>query len=204
MLEDMPWAPATDETELGRRITDFVTTVRQDTYEIYVRFDAAQDERSLMSGRLNMLFRDRCAHTHTALLIEREARLSCEAWRRSMDASDTARSEVRALRTTVLAQQTEIAALRNMAPKRTTRANPVDTTATTSVTNAQLKAMIDQGVIVALATCDADRSMNANESHNSGKGVRRNERAAHECTYPDLMKCQPLNFKGIEGVVELT
>ncbi|GJU39887.1 hypothetical protein Tco_1192844 [Tanacetum coccineum] len=32
--------------------------------------------------------------------------------RRSMDASDTARSEVRALRTTVLAQQTEFAALR--------------------------------------------------------------------------------------------
>ncbi|GJW10751.1 putative reverse transcriptase domain-containing protein [Tanacetum coccineum] len=39
-----------------------------------------------------------------------------------------------------------------MAPKRTTRANPADTTATTSVTNAQLKAMIDQGVTDALAS----------------------------------------------------
>ncbi|GKG03006.1 hypothetical protein Tco_0310642, partial [Tanacetum coccineum] len=44
--------------------------------------------------------------------MEREARLSREAWRQSMDASDTARSEVRALRTTVLVQQMEIAALR--------------------------------------------------------------------------------------------
>ncbi|GJW28770.1 hypothetical protein Tco_0045645 [Tanacetum coccineum] len=60
---------------------------------------------------LNMLHRDRRAHARTALFIEREARLSCEAWGRSMDASDTARSEVRAMRTTVLAKQTEIAAL---------------------------------------------------------------------------------------------
>ncbi|GJR75672.1 hypothetical protein Tco_0088037 [Tanacetum coccineum] len=46
------------------------------------------------------------------LLMEREARLSREAWGRSMDTSDTAHSEVRALRTTVLAQQIEIATLR--------------------------------------------------------------------------------------------
>ncbi|GJW13421.1 hypothetical protein Tco_0017554 [Tanacetum coccineum] len=72
----MPGAPATDETELGRRMTNFVTTLRQDTYEIYVRLGEAQDERSLMSSRLNLLQRDRCAHAHTALLIEREARLS--------------------------------------------------------------------------------------------------------------------------------
>ncbi|GJV32610.1 hypothetical protein Tco_1393010 [Tanacetum coccineum] len=112
MLVGMPGAPATDDTELGRRMTNFVTTVRQDTDEIYGRLDDAQDDRSLMSGRLNMLFRDRRAHARTALLMEREARLSREAWGRSMDASDTARSEVRALRTTVLAHQTEIAALR--------------------------------------------------------------------------------------------
>ncbi|GJZ71830.1 hypothetical protein Tco_0635681 [Tanacetum coccineum] len=112
MLVGMPGAPATDDTELGRWMTNFVTTVRQDTGEIYGRLDDAQDDRSLMSGRLNMLFRDRCAHTRTSLLMEREARLSREAWGQSMDASDIARSKVRALRTTVLAHQTEIAALR--------------------------------------------------------------------------------------------
>ncbi|GKD75522.1 hypothetical protein Tco_1333804 [Tanacetum coccineum] len=143
-----------------------------------------------------------------------------------MDAIDIARSEVRALRTTVLAQQTEIAALRvanrarqaqlietlrlistlqiqKMAPKRTTRANPVDTTTTTSVTNAQLKATIDQGVTDALAARDADRNTNGDDGHNSGTGVRRTERVTRECTYPEFMKCQPLNFKGTEGVVEL-
>ncbi|GJY17624.1 putative reverse transcriptase domain-containing protein [Tanacetum coccineum] len=89
-----------------------------------------------------------------------------------------------------------------MAPKRTTRANPADTTVITSVTNAQLKAMIDQGVTDALAARDADRNTNGDDSHNSGTGVRRTERVARECTYPDFMKCQPLNFKGTEGVVE--
>ncbi|GKA87884.1 hypothetical protein Tco_0809648 [Tanacetum coccineum] len=39
---------------------------------------------------------------------EREARLSREAWRRSMDASDLARGEVMSLRTTVLGQMSEI------------------------------------------------------------------------------------------------
>ncbi|GJR11866.1 hypothetical protein Tco_0794518 [Tanacetum coccineum] len=39
--------------------------------------------------------------------------------------------------------------------------------------------------------------------HNTGRGVRRNERATRECI-TDFMKCQPLNFKGTEGVVELT
>ncbi|GJZ14601.1 putative reverse transcriptase domain-containing protein [Tanacetum coccineum] len=64
-------------------------------------------------------------------------------------------------------------------------------------------AMIDQGVTAALAARDANRSTNGNDSHVLGTGVRRTERVARECTYPDFMKCQPLNFKGTEGVVEL-
>ncbi|GKA51622.1 hypothetical protein Tco_0744818 [Tanacetum coccineum] len=93
-----------------------------------------------------------------------------------------------------------------MAPKkRTTRASPATTTTTTTpVTNAQLKALIDQGVADALAARDADRSMNGDDSHNSGTGVRRQAPLARECTYPDFMKCKPLYFKGTEGVVELT
>ncbi|GKA48203.1 hypothetical protein Tco_0741161 [Tanacetum coccineum] len=142
MLVGMPGAPATDDTELGRRLTDFVTTVRQDTDEIYGRLDDAQDDRSLMSGRLNMLFRDRRAHARTALLMEREARLSREAWGRSMDASDTARSEVRALRTTVLAQQTEIAALR--AADRARQAQLVETLRLMSTLQTQVTALQGQ------------------------------------------------------------
>nr|GFC05824.1 hypothetical protein [Tanacetum cinerariifolium] len=52
----------------------------------------------------------------------------------------------------------------------------------------------------ALAARDALRSINGDDSHNSGTGVRRTERANRECTYTDFLKCQPLHFKGTEGV----
>nr|GEY84485.1 putative reverse transcriptase domain-containing protein [Tanacetum cinerariifolium] len=91
-------------------------------------------------------------------------------------------------------------------PKRTTRANPATTTTTTttSVTDAQLESLIEQGVAKALAARDADRNTNGDDSHVLGTSVRKTKRVTHECTYPDFMKCQPLNFKGTEGVVELT
>ncbi|GKF55532.1 hypothetical protein Tco_0165872 [Tanacetum coccineum] len=99
-------------------MTDFVTTVRQDTNEIYGRLDDAQDDRSLMSGQLNLLCKDRHAHARTARLMQSEAKLSHEAWVQSMDASATARSGVIALRTTILAQQTKIGDLRAADRKR--------------------------------------------------------------------------------------
>ncbi|GJX79629.1 hypothetical protein Tco_0327778 [Tanacetum coccineum] len=52
---------------------------REDTDEIYGRLDDAQDDRSLMSGQLNMLRRHRRAHACTVRLMESEARLSREA-----------------------------------------------------------------------------------------------------------------------------
>nr|GEY61606.1 reverse transcriptase domain-containing protein [Tanacetum cinerariifolium] len=59
-----------------------------------------------------------------------------------------------------------------MAPKRTTRSTTdQETINATTVTNAQLQAMIDQGVIAALAARDALRSTNGDDSHNSRTGA---------------------------------
>ncbi|GJX64616.1 hypothetical protein Tco_0298959 [Tanacetum coccineum] len=58
-----------------------------------------------------------------------------------------------------------------MAPKkRTTRVSPATTTTTTSVTNAQLQAMIDQDVTAALAARDAKECTEWDDSNNSGNG----------------------------------
>ncbi|GKB87662.1 putative reverse transcriptase domain-containing protein, partial [Tanacetum coccineum] len=58
-----------------------------------------------------------------------------------------------------------------MAPKRATRSNTtLKTTNTTSITNAQLQAMINQGVTAALEARDADRNTNGDDSHNSRTG----------------------------------
>ncbi|GJX23721.1 hypothetical protein Tco_0228166 [Tanacetum coccineum] len=92
-----------------------------------------------------------------------------------------------------------------MAPKRAKRSNIApEITNTTFVTNAQLHAMIDQGITAALVACDTNRSTNGDDSHNSGMGVRRTERVARKCTYTDFLKCQLLNFKGTEGVAGLS
>ncbi|GJS09533.1 reverse transcriptase domain-containing protein [Tanacetum coccineum] len=85
-----------------------------------------------------------------------------------------------------------------MAPKkRTTRASPatITTTTTTPMTDAQLKALIAQGVVDVLAERNATRSRNGEDSHDSETGIRRTGRAARECTYSDFLKCQPLDFK---------
>nr|GFB05687.1 hypothetical protein [Tanacetum cinerariifolium] len=92
-----------------------------------------------------------------------------------------------------------------MAPRRTTRSTAdQENVNATMVTNAQLQTMIDQGVTAALEARDALRSTNGDNCHNSEKGVRRTERAARECTYTDFLKCQPLPFKGTEGVASLS
>ncbi|GKA75129.1 reverse transcriptase domain-containing protein, partial [Tanacetum coccineum] len=85
------------------------------------------------------------------------------------------------------------------------RSTPATTTTTTTlVTDAQLKALINQGVADELAVRDADKSQNDEDNHDSGTGVRRQAPPARECTYPDFMKCKPLYFKGTEGFIELT
>ncbi|GKE71814.1 hypothetical protein Tco_1529886, partial [Tanacetum coccineum] len=76
MLVDMPGAQATDDTEMGQWMTEFTTRVRQDTDEIYTRLDDEQFEWQLMAGWLNMLYKDRRAHAHTAMLMEAEARIT--------------------------------------------------------------------------------------------------------------------------------
>ncbi|GKE54522.1 hypothetical protein Tco_1489678 [Tanacetum coccineum] len=94
IVEAMQGTPVvTDVAEFSQRMTEFETRVRQDTNKIYTR--------------------DRRAHARTARLIKTEARISREAWGRSMVASDLARVEVISLRSTVLAQQSEIRELQS-------------------------------------------------------------------------------------------
>ncbi|GJT04391.1 putative reverse transcriptase domain-containing protein [Tanacetum coccineum] len=91
-----------------------------------------------------------------------------------------------------------------MAPKRTTRSKPATPTPnepTTTVTEAQLQALIDQGVAAAMAEAEASRVRNGYNSNGSGP---RPAQTARECSYSEFLKCKPLDFKGTEGVVGLT
>nr|GEY65163.1 hypothetical protein [Tanacetum cinerariifolium] len=59
-----------------------------------------------------------------------------------------------------------------------------------------VQAMIDQTLLRNNTTDDG--------SQNSGGGPRRPMQLARVCSYTDFMKCQPLNFKGTEGIVSLS
>ncbi|GJV19791.1 hypothetical protein Tco_1368811 [Tanacetum coccineum] len=103
-------APTTLEG-VNQRVTELTTTVDQEDEIIYSQLDDARYDRALLRARVNMLYRDRPFHRRTALLMEEEARLSRAAWARSMDACDQVHSEGISLRTTVMAQQSEITEL---------------------------------------------------------------------------------------------
>ncbi|GJU98794.1 putative reverse transcriptase domain-containing protein [Tanacetum coccineum] len=121
IVEAMQGTPVvTDVVEFSQRMTEFKTRVRRDINKVYTRLDDEQTRRQLLAGRLNMLFRDRRAHAHTAKLMETEARMSREAWGQSMDVSDLACAEVMSLCTTVLAHQSEIRELQSADHRRQT------------------------------------------------------------------------------------
>ncbi|GKD55372.1 putative reverse transcriptase domain-containing protein [Tanacetum coccineum] len=64
------------------------------------------------------------------------------------------------------------------------------------MTPESIQAMIDQAVL--------RNSTNGDGSHNSHGDNQKNVQTTRPCFYADFMKCQPLNFKGNEGVVGLT
>nr|GEU36137.1 hypothetical protein [Tanacetum cinerariifolium] len=73
---------------------------------------------------------------------------------------------------------------------------PPNNTNPNNMTPEFVQAMIDQAVL--------QNSTNEDGSHSSHEDNRRNVQTAHPCFYADFMKCQPLKFKGTEGVVGLT
>nr|GEY73869.1 putative reverse transcriptase domain-containing protein [Tanacetum cinerariifolium]GEY75209.1 putative reverse transcriptase domain-containing protein [Tanacetum cinerariifolium] len=200
---------------VNQRVTDLSTIVEQETTIMYDMMEDAQDDRSQLRGRVNLLYRDRPVYRRLAVIIEREARMAQDAWGLSMNASDNAHSDAMSLHTTLVAHHALILDLQaadrrrqgvikellaadhkrqKMAPKRTTRSTPVITTpaseTTTSVTNAQLQAMIDQGVTAELAARDANK--NGNDSHTSGTGNALTWRNSHvKTTTPEAAHAMP-------------
>nr|GEV70502.1 hypothetical protein [Tanacetum cinerariifolium] len=187
MLVGMPGAPATDETELGRRMTDFVTTVRHDTDEIYERLDDAKDDRAwVQSMDASDTARAEVASLRTTVLAQQSKITGLRATGR------TRHTQLAEALTLLKTLQTYMAALqRRRGPAR-------------GPSHPELKALIDQGVANALVARDVDRSRNGEDNHDSGMGARRQAPPTRECTYQDFIKYKPLYFKGTKGVVELT
>nr|GEV92121.1 hypothetical protein [Tanacetum cinerariifolium] len=163
---------------------------------------------------------------------KREARMAHKSWELSMDASENAHLDVMSLRTTLVAHHglildllavdrrrqgviKELLAVDHKRQVQLTKALRLLKGLQTQMIELQKhhgltkgpaqpdapgEAMIDQGVTSALAARDKNR--NEDDSHTSGMG--RPVQVTCECTYLEFLKCQPLNFKGTEGVVGLS
>ncbi|GJS84307.1 hypothetical protein Tco_0750848 [Tanacetum coccineum] len=105
---------------VNQRVIELSSTIDQEDEIIYSQLDDARYDRALLRARVNMLESDRPFHRRTAVLMEEEARLSRAAWAQSMDACDQTHSEGMSLRTTVMAQQSEIVELRAADQRRQT------------------------------------------------------------------------------------
>ncbi|GJV21531.1 hypothetical protein Tco_1370551 [Tanacetum coccineum] len=94
---------------------------------------------------------DRALHRHTAILLDSEARHAREAWSHSMNYSKAVHAELQEYR------------VQKIPPKRTAAT-------TTPMTDAQIRALIAQGIADALAEHDANKSRNGDDNHDSGTG----------------------------------
>ncbi|GJW26554.1 reverse transcriptase domain-containing protein [Tanacetum coccineum] len=146
-----------------------------------------------------------------------------EAWTHSINCSKAVHAELQAYRAQVNTHEiqiqtrdTRIGSLETLVATLVAQTSSLQTQLTASLGCIQaLKARdpepqdgpADAGSSFADALAEIEAngtSRNDDDSHDSGTGIRRQVPVACECTYTDFLKCQPLNFKGIEGVVGLT
>nr|GFA29734.1 hypothetical protein [Tanacetum cinerariifolium] len=117
MFRDMEERAPTTLEELSQRVIDLAATIAQDTHEIYVRFEDAQDDRALQRAQINMLFKDRRYHLHTTMLLKIEARHARQAWSYAIDCNRAVHAELLAYRAEVHDKTREPEPARDLKPQ---------------------------------------------------------------------------------------
>ncbi|GJW25464.1 reverse transcriptase domain-containing protein [Tanacetum coccineum] len=185
--------------------------VRRDP-ERYVGYgitDSWDEIRQLLAGGVIMLFRDRRTHAHTRQLMETEAGMSREAWRRAMDSSDLAHGGVISLRTTVYAQMEEITELQSadrggqLLPYRAAGTR-LEWSCTAGAARGRLKMAPKRATRATRATTTPAPTATTTTNVTNAQLQTMINQGVSAALAADFMKCKPLYFKGTEGVVELT
>ncbi|GJU85170.1 hypothetical protein Tco_1292716 [Tanacetum coccineum] len=102
-------APTTIEG-VNQRVTDLATIVEEETTSMYGIMEDAQDDRSQLRGRVNMLYRDRPVHRHLEVMIEREAKMAqCIDFKVTISRSQETEGDYRGYRHSRLARVSEAA-----------------------------------------------------------------------------------------------
>ncbi|GJT86526.1 hypothetical protein Tco_1068243, partial [Tanacetum coccineum] len=178
--------------EVKTRVTKLAELHEHDTQDLYALLEDARDSRTRISQRVPMdsqrvdlLMKDRIAHQETILIMKEEAYASREAWAHAIGLSQAVHYELQTHRERIMTPVTRRGP--NTSPNNT---NP------NNMTPESVQAMIDQALL--------RNSTNGDGCHSSYGDNRRNVQTTRPCFYADFMKCQPLNFKGNEGIISLT
>nr|GFB14174.1 hypothetical protein [Tanacetum cinerariifolium] len=140
-------------------------------------------------------------NTRVSYQVDVRSRKSSEFYSRHHDAQkDRAvmRAEIKA----------RVAVLETQAPRHEWQRQAADDLAVQHIMRTQaleagahIDTLEDTGVAAVMAEAEASRVRNGYDNNGSRPRLAQ---AVRECTYPNFLKCQPLNFKGTEGVVGLT
>ncbi|GKD32773.1 hypothetical protein Tco_1248282 [Tanacetum coccineum] len=165
--------------EVNDRVTDLATTQRHDAQELYVHCKDAHDDRALLGAQVSILRRERRYFCLMASSYEREARQRIIDEDKMMAHIQHEHDRFRDLVRDIKAGPQDgpedagssFVYLAKMPPKKKTAATT--TTTTTPMIDAQLKALIAQGIADALVERDADKSRNGDDSYDSQSDGRR-------------------------------
>ncbi|GJS65962.1 putative reverse transcriptase domain-containing protein [Tanacetum coccineum] len=206
------------------RVSYQVDVRSRESSEFYSRHHDAQKDRAAVRAEIEVLRRERLAYEQESMET-RQALARSEAYSRALEARITV-LETQARRHEWQRQDADDHATRHImriqALEAGARDDTLEDTENGTITNphgqhqdhtnpkcsnhhkfteAQLQALIDQGVAAAMAEAEASRVRNGYDSNGSGP---RPAQAVRECSYSEFLKCKPLDFKGTEGVVGLT
>nr|GFA25842.1 hypothetical protein [Tanacetum cinerariifolium] len=144
-------------------------------------------DRAAVRAEIKVLRRERLAYEQESIQT-REALAKSEAYSKALEA-----------RVAVLETQTGPHEWQRQTADDLAVQNIIRTQALEA--GARIDTLEDTGVAAAMAEVEVSRVWNGYDSNGSGPRLAQ---AVRKCTYPNFLKCQPLNFKGTEGVVELT
>nr|GEY42415.1 reverse transcriptase domain-containing protein [Tanacetum cinerariifolium] len=173
--------------EMVNMMVSYHVDVRsKESSEFYSRHHDAQKDRAAVRVEIEVLRRERLAYEQESIQ-NREALARSEAYSMELEAR-VAVLETQAHGIDLLfwlailyrsfiydiTGNSRLVGLYKMAPKRTTRSTqvppviPAPTATTTTVTEAQLQALIDRGVVAAMAEAEPSRVRNGYDSNGSG------------------------------------
>ncbi|GKB45050.1 putative reverse transcriptase domain-containing protein, partial [Tanacetum coccineum] len=201
--------------EVNSRVTELAELHEHDTQDLYALLQDAQDSRSCISQRVDMdsqrvdlLMGDRITLQETVWMVEEEAYASQDAWAHSIGLSQATHQKLQTHRDHVYAHETYLQAHQTQLQLQSTGMLNEDSLLDVAGDDWQrfFKRLTAEFVGIAIRgrASKIENSTNGDGSHSSHGDNRRNVQTTRPCFYADFMKCQPLNFKGNEGVVGLT